>query len=175
MHAIRSARAAAFGWRAGGGALVSTAVLAMGLGALLIGASHAAALVLFLFGGVVLGLAMMATRRGRGAAREAAARLEALWETFALRAVRAHGEGATAASVARTLGVGEEEAERLLARVSLDDELRVRVDPSLTLGAGKRAAPDATPDATRDSQPRASASGSGDDDDAPQAGKRRAT
>jgi ribosomal protein S27AE len=137
MHAVRSARAAALGWRAGGGVLVAAAIMGLGLGALLFFASHFAALMLFAFGGAFAGMAAMAASRGRRAEAAGLAKLDGMWEAFAEAALRARAGAATAAELARLLGTDEAVAERLLAGIAVksdvaqelgeDAELRYRV------------------------------------------------
>jgi hypothetical protein len=123
----RRARAMAFGWRAAGVMLVLTAVLGLGVGALLFIVAHVAGIVVGSVGLLSLVLGLTAFARARARDVDVRAELDEAWQRVASEVLVA-GRGAeiTAVELARVMRTDEASAEKLLSVLSASN--RVRVD-----------------------------------------------
>lgn len=119
-------RAIAFGWTAAAIVLSLSALMAFGLGALLLLVAKLAPAILGGLG-VVLG-AMAWSMRGRARAADATSQreLDAAWESVAAEIVRARGN-VTSAELARIMRTTEAHAEALLAATAVHADVRVDV------------------------------------------------
>ena len=124
----RRARAMAFGWRAAGVMLVLTAVLGIGVGALVFLVAHLAGSVVGGFGLASLALGLAAFARARARDGDVRAELDEAWQRVAGEVVAA-GRGAeiTAAELARVMHTDERYAEKLLGALSASDRVRVEL------------------------------------------------
>jgi hypothetical protein len=115
LVAAQRQRAMALGWRAAALVLGAIGVMALGVAALLVGASAPAAIVLAVLAALAAGLAWASARRARRRAAEARARLEGAWQRVAEELLRAHAGGLTAAQLAQGMHTDEAHAQALLS------------------------------------------------------------
>lgn len=151
----RRARAMAFGWRAAGVMLALTAVLGLGVGALVFLVAHLAGIVVGGFGLLSLALGLAAFARARARDGEVRAELDEAWQRVAGEVIAA-GRGAeiTAVELARLMHTDEPYAEKLLSALSASDRVRVELGDDAELRYAAPLAEDSVTDETSHS-PRA--------------------
>ena len=126
-------RAIAFGWTAGMIMLVVSALLALGLGGLLLLVAWLPSAILGGLGVVLFALGMAMRSRARASDAIAQTELDAAWESVADEVLRARGGDVTAKDLAQAMRTTEAHAETMLSALSLHDRARVAVDDDAEL------------------------------------------
>ncbi len=126
-------RAIAFGWTAGMIVLVVSALLALGLGGLLLLVAWLPAAILGGLGAVLFVLGMVLRSRASASDAIAQTELDAAWESVADEVLRARAGDVTAKDLAQSMRTTESHAETMLSTLSLHDRARVAVDDNAEL------------------------------------------
>ena len=127
LRAAKSAKTAAFVWRASALVLVMAALVTVLVAGIVAIAFHTAGLVLGLMGLSLGGGAFVAFKSARGRDNDARTKLEEGWTRAAEQLVEQRGAGMTATEVAMTLGLDPTLMERLLTHASAGDRIRIDV------------------------------------------------